>query len=113
MKKIKCIKCNGKNRFKHLAFILATNPNIMEKFVKLQDRLYILTSDCGIDVKYELYNNGILSYIINGLRSQIKIIYDTQNKKIIRKPYGKEPNYMVYFGNTYCDDIIRLAEKIG
>lgn len=107
------IKCNGKNRFKHLAFILATNPQVMENFVKLQDRLYILTSDCGIDIKCELYDNGILSYIINGLRSQIRITYDTQNKKIIRKPYKKEPNILADFGNAYCNDIIRIAEKIG
>lgn len=107
------ITCKGKNKFNELAFILATNPQLMEKFVKLQDRLYILTSDCGIDIKCELYDNGILSYIINGLRSQIRITYDTQNKKIIRKPYKKEPNIMANFGNAYCDDIIRLAEKIG
>ena len=66
---------------KPLCYILAHNDKAMEKFKKLSDRCCALTSDYGIDIKVEIYQNNIESYIINGTRCKLRITYDNKNKK--------------------------------
>ena len=97
---------------KPLCFILANNKGEMEKFRKLSDRCYTLTSDYGIYIKVELYPNNIESYIIEGTRCNLRITYDNNNKKVVRKPYKARPIMSSDFENFNCLDLEEIVNKI-
>ena len=42
-----------------LCWILSHDDNVLEKFRKLSDRCYTLTSDYGVYIKVEVYQNNI------------------------------------------------------
>lgn len=84
----------------------------MEKFKKLSDRCFLLTSDYGINIKVEVYPNSIESYIIEGTRCKLRITYDNLNKKIIRKPYKKEPILSSNFEKYNCLELEKIIDAI-
>ena len=97
---------------KPLCFILANNNNTMEKFKRLSDRCYTLTSDYGIYIKVELYPNNIESYIIEGTRCKLRITYDNKNKKVVRKPYKSKPIMFSNFEKYNCLDLEEIVNEI-
>ena len=97
---------------KPLCWILAHDNNTMEKFRKLSDRCYMLTSDFGINIKVELYPNNIESYIIEGTRCKLRITYDNNNKKVVRKPYKARPIMFSNFEHFNCMDLEEIVNEI-
>ena len=97
---------------KPLCWIMANNNNVLEKFRKLSDRCYTLTSDYGIDIKVELYPNNIESYIIEGTRCNLRITYDNKNKKVVRKPYKAIPIMSSDFEKYNCLDLEKIIKDI-
>ena len=97
---------------KPLCWIMANNNNVLEKFRKLSDRCYTLTSDYGIDIKVELYPNHIESYVIEGTRCKLRITYDNNNKKVVRKPYKSKPILSSDFEHFNCMDLEEIVNKI-
>ena len=97
---------------KPLCWILAHDDNAMEKFRKLSDRCYTLTSDYGVYIKVELYPNNIESYIIEGTRCKLRITYDNNNKKVVRKPYKARPIMFSNFEHFNCMDLEEIVNKI-
>ena len=95
-----------------LCWILAHDNNVLEKFRKLSDRCYALTSDCGIYIKVELYPNNIESYIIEGTRCKLRITYDNFNKKVVRKPYTSKPIMFSDFEHFNCMDLEKIINDI-
>ena len=95
-----------------LCWILAHDNNTMEKFRKLSDRCYTLTSDYGIYIKVEVYQNNIESYIIEGTRCKLRITYDNKNKKVVRKPYKARPIMFSNFEHFNCMDLEEIVNKI-
>ena len=95
-----------------LCWILAQNDNALEKFRKLSDRCYTLTSDCGVYIKVELYSNNIESYVIEGTRCKLRITYDNNNKKVVRKPYASEPIMFSNFEHFNCMDLEKIIKGI-
>ena len=97
---------------KPLCWILAHDDNAMEKFRKLSDRCYTLTSDYGIYIKFELYPNHIESYIIEGTRCKLRITYDNNNKKVVRKPYKARPIMFSNFEHFNCMYLEEIVNEI-
>ena len=97
---------------KPLCWILANDNNVLEKFKKLADRCYSLTSDYGVYIKVELYQNNIESYIIEGTRCNLRITYDNKNKKVVRKPYKAIPIMFSNFEHFNCMDLEEIVNKI-
>ena len=97
---------------KPLCWILAHDNNALEKFRKLSDRCYTLTSDYGVYIKVELYPNNIESYIIEGTRCNLRITYDNKNKKVVRKPYKAIPILSSNFEHFNCMDLEEIVNKI-
>ena len=97
---------------KPLCWIMAHDNNTMEKFKRLSDRCYTLTSDCGIYIKVELYPNNIESYIIEGTRCKLRITYDNASKKVVRKPYKARPIMFSNFENFNCLDLEKIIKGI-
>lgn len=97
---------------KWLCLILSNNKNAMEKFKKLSDRCFLLTSDYGINIKVEVYPNSIESYIIEGTRCKLRITYDNINQKIIRKPYKEEPIMFSDFEKYNCLELEKIINEI-
>ena len=95
-----------------LRWILAHDNNVLEKFNKLADRFYTLTSDYGVYIKVELYPNNIESYIIEGTRCNLRITYDNNNKKVVRKPYASKPIMFSDFEHFNCMDLEEIVNKI-
>ena len=95
-----------------LCWILAHDNNTMEKFRKLSDRCYTLTSDYGIYIKVEVYPNNIESYVIEGTRCKLRITYDNNNKKVVRKPYKARPIMFSDFEHFNCMDLEEIVNKI-
>ena len=95
-----------------LCWILANDNNAMEKFRKLSDRCYTLTSDYGVYIKVELYQNNIESYIIEGTRCKLRITYDNTNKKVVRKPYKSKPILSSNFEKYNCIDLEKIIKDI-
>ena len=91
---------------------MANDNNVLEKFKKLADRCYTLTSDYGIYIKAELYQNNIESYIIEGTRCNLRITYDNFNKKVVRKPYKSKPIMSSDFENFNCLDLEKIIKDI-
>ena len=85
-----------------LCWIMAHDNNVLEKFNKLADRCYTLTSDYGIYIKVELYPNNIESYIIEGTRCKLCITYENNNKKVVRKQYACKPSISSDFEKYNC-----------
>ena len=84
----------------------------MEKFRKLSDRCYTLTSDYGVYIKVEIYQNNIESYIIEGTRCKLRITYDNKNKKVVRKPYKSKPIMSSDFEHFNCMDLEEIIKGI-
>ena len=97
---------------KPLCWIMANNNNVLEKFRKLSDRCYTLTSDYGVYIKVELYPNNIESYIIEGTRCNLRITYDNNNKKVVRKPYASKPIMFSNFEHFNCMDLEQIVNEI-
>ena len=95
-----------------LCWIMAHDKNTMEKFRKLADRCYTLTSDYGVYIKAEVYQNNIESYIIEGTRCKLRITYDNKNKKVVRKPYKSKPILSSNFEHFNCMDLEEIVNKI-
>ena len=95
-----------------LCWILAHDNNTMEKFKRLSDRCYTLTSDYGIYIKVEVYQNNIESYIIEGTRCKLRITYDNKNKKVVRKPYKAIPIMFSNFEKYNCLDLEKIIKDI-
>ena len=84
----------------------------MEKFKKLADRCYTLTSDYGIYIKAEVYPNNIESYVIEGTRCKLRITYDNINKKVVRKPYSSKPILSSNYEKYNCLDLEKIIKDI-
>ena len=97
---------------KPLCWIMANDNNVLEKFKKLADRCFTLTSDYGVYIKVELYPNNIESYIIEGTRCNLRITYDNKNKKVVRKPYKAIPIMFSNFEHFNCMDLEEIVNKI-
>ena len=97
---------------KSLCWIMAHDNNVLEKFKKLADRCYTLTSDYGIYIKVEVYPNNIESYIIEGTRCKLCITYDNNNKKVVRKPYASKPIMSSDFEKYNCLDLEKIIKDI-
>ena len=97
---------------KPLCWILAHDDNVLEKFKKLADRCFTLTSDYGVYIKVEVYPNNIESYIIEGTRCNLRITYDNKNKKVVRKPYKAIPILSSNFEHFNCMDLEEIVNKI-
>ena len=95
-----------------LCWILAHDNNILEKFRKLSDRCFALTSDYGVYIEAELYPNNMESYIIEGTRCKLRITYDNINKKVVRKPYKAIPIMFSNFEKYNCMDLEEIVNKI-
>ena len=95
-----------------LCWIMAHDNNTMEKFRKLSDRCYTLTSDYGIYIKVEVYQNNIESYVIEGTRCKLRITYDNNNKKVVRKPYKAIPILSSDFEKFNCLDLEKIIKDI-
>ena len=95
-----------------LCWILAHDNNTMEKFKRLSDRCYTLTSDYGVYIKVELYQNNIESYVIEGTRCKLRITYDNNNKKVVRKPYKARPIMFSNFEKYNCLDLEKIIKDI-
>ena len=95
-----------------LCWIMAHDKNTMEKFRKLSDRCYTLTSDYGIYIKVEVYPNNIESYVIEGTRCKLRITYDNNNKKVVRKPYKARPIMSSDFEKYNCLDLEKIINDI-
>ena len=91
---------------------MATDNNVLEKFKRLSDRCYTLTSDYGVYIKAEVYPNNIESYIIEGTRCKLRITYDNTNKKVVRKPYKSKPILSSDFENFNCLDLEKIIKDI-
>lgn len=52
-----------------------------------------LTSDAGIHIEAELYDNNICRFLIEGTRCRMTITYNTLTWELVRKPRGKKPWY--------------------
>lgn len=84
---------------------MSTNvENLIAKVVNLHDKKRKqlekvaeischLTSDAGIAVKTELYNNNICRFLITGTRCGMTITYNMLTWEIVRKPRGAAPWY--------------------
>ena len=97
---------------KPLCWIMANDNNVLEKFKKLADRCFTLTSDYGVYIKVELYQNNIESYIIEGTRCKLRITYDNKNKKVVRKPYKAIPILSSDFEKFNCMDLEKIIKYI-
>ena len=97
---------------KPICWIMAHDNNVLEKFKKLADRCYALTSDYGIDIKVEMYPNHIESYVIEGTRCKLRITYDNKNKKVVRKPYASKPIMFSNFEHFNCMDLEKIVNQI-
>ena len=95
-----------------LCWILAHDNNTMEKFRKLSDRCYTLTSDYGVYIKAEVYPNNMESYVIEGTRCNLRITYDNNNKKVVRKPYASKPIMSSDTEKYNCLDLEKIINKI-
>ena len=95
-----------------LCWIMAHDNNVLEKFKKLSDRCYTLTSDYGIYIKVEVYQNNIESYVIEGTRCKLRITYDNNNKKVVRKPYKAIPIMCSNYEKYNCMDLEEIVNKI-
>ena len=95
-----------------LCWIMAHDNNVLEKFKKLSDRCYTLTSDYGVYIKVEVYQNNIESYIIEGTRCKLRITYDNKNKKVVRKPYKAIPILSSDFEKYNCMDLEKIIKDI-
>lgn len=76
---------------KNIANILRSNPIKLNQMKTVQDICYHLTSDDGIWITAELYNNNIVRYLIQGTRSGMTITAHTLTNSITRKPIGVKP----------------------
>lgn len=70
-----------------------------------------LTSDAGIHITAELYNNNICRFLIEGTRCGMTITYHTLTLEIVRKPRGEKPWYTTTeTANAW--DILDKAERL-
>ena len=97
---------------KPLCWIMAHDNNVLEKFKKLSDRCYTLTSDYGIYIKVEVYPNNMESYVIEGTRCKLRITSDNNNKKVVRKPYKARPIMFSDFEHFNCLDLEKIVKNI-
>ena len=70
-----------------------------------------LTSDDGIWITAELYNNNICRFLIKGTRSNMTITYNTKTWELTRKPRNEKPFYTTWLSSSVYD-IIRRYENL-
>lgn len=68
-----------------------------------------LTSDAGISIDAELYDNNICRFLIRGTRCGMTITFNTLTWEIVRKPRGAKPWYKTWEAANAWD----ILEKAG
>ena len=96
---------------KRVAICLAKHENKMRQFMKLKDICVALTSDAGITITSELYNNHICRFVIEGTRCNMVICYDTITWELKRKPRNEKP-WDVTEIKSNCYDILMKARSM-
>ncbi len=77
-----------------------------EQLERLKDITLNCTSDAGIDIDLELYDNSICRFIVNGTRSKMTITYNALTWELTRKPRNAKPWETAHIhANAY--DILR------
>ena len=94
-----------------LANIIARNEKKFQQLETVQDITINCTSDDGIEIKLEMYDNHVVRYLIEGTRAKMTITYNTETKEVIRKPRGAKPWHTSYC-KSFCHDILCKASEI-
>lgn len=68
-----------------------------------------LTSDDGISIEVELYDNNICRFLITGTRSSMTITYNTLTWELCRKPRNAKPWYTNWM-HTNAIEILKQVE---
>lgn len=76
-----------------IAQVVKRNEKKRQQLEKVAEISCHLTSDAGINIEAELYNNNICRFLISGTRCGMTITYNTLTWEIVRKPRGEKPWY--------------------
>lgn len=80
----------------NLANVLRINETKMNQFLKIRDICEHLTSNDGITVEIELYDNNIVRYLIEGTRCKFTCTFNAIDKTVIRKPRNAKPFFTTW-----------------
>lgn len=94
----------------HIARLISEHPEKRRQFDTLWSITSNLTSDCGIDITFELYPDHIARVLITGTRSSMTITYDTWSDELSRKKRGTKPIHTTW-GQSYCYDVQEIIDK--
>lgn len=98
---------------KRIALAIHDKPEKIAQLQKVKDITVGLTSDDGIKISEELYNGGVIRWIITGTRSQMTITYNVNTKQIVRKARNEKPFMTSEYSNIYCYEILEYMKEIA
>ena len=95
-----------------IANIINRHEDKRKQLETIQSICIHLTSDDGITIEAELYDNNICRFLIKGTRCSMTITYDTLTWELCRKPKNTKPWHSTWIAtNTY--KIFDRAEELN
>lgn len=79
-----------------IAQVIKRNSTKKTQLEKVAEISCHLTSDAGISIECEMYDNNIVRFLITGTRCGMTITYNTKTWEIVRKPRGAKPWYRTW-----------------
>lgn len=92
---------------KNIAYHIKGKEDKIRQLKAVQSISMTCTSDDHIKVDCEMYNDGIVRYLIEGTRSGMTITVNTRTNEIVRKPRNAKPWYGCQI-SCWCYDILKL-----
>lgn len=103
-------RINANQVEKNIARILTGNTEKIRQLEKIEDISCHLTSDDGIDITCELYDNNIVRYLIKGTRCGMTITANALTNEIMRKPNGIKPYRTEHITSNVCYILARIEQ---
>ena len=103
-------RINANQVEKNIARILAGNTEKIKQLEKVEDISFHLTSDDGVDITCELYDNNIVRYLIKGTRCGMTITANTLTNEIMRKPRCIKPYRTDHVKSNVCYILARIEQ---